>query len=47
MAIDVVLKRAPRAVVLNDLDLGASQIEPTGGENSVADYAGGFGHRFA
>ena len=47
MAIDVVVERARRAVVLLDLDLGAGQIEPPGGENSVADHACGFGHRLA
>jgi len=47
MAIDIVLERPRRAVVLVDLDLGAGEVEPTGGENRVADHACSFGHGLA
>jgi hypothetical protein len=47
MAIDIVLERPRRAVVLVDLDLGAGEVEPAGGENNVADHACSFGHGLA
>ena len=47
MTIDIVIERARRAVLLPDLDLGASEVEPPRGENGVADHACSFGHRFA
>ena len=47
MPIHIVLERARRAVVLHDLDFSAGQIEPSRGENSVADHACSFGHQLA
>jgi hypothetical protein len=47
MAINFVLERARRAVILDDLDVGAGEIEPASGEKRFADDAHGFGHSSA
>ena len=44
VTVDFMAERARRVVVLSDLDLGAGQIEPAGGQNRLTDHARGFGH---